>query len=90
VAGPCRAGDVLALVEGEVHLIGTDLTETCRKLLDRMLGGGGELVTLLVGAGAPAGLADTLTAHLGQAWPFAEVQAYDGGQPHYPLLVGIE
>ena len=30
MAGPCRPGDVLALVEGEVNLIGGDLVETCR------------------------------------------------------------
>jgi dihydroxyacetone kinase-like predicted kinase len=90
MAGPCRAGDVLALVEGEVHLIGDDLARTCRELLDRMLGGGGELVTLLLGADAPAGLGDQLRAHLGEAWPFMEIQVYDGGQPRYPLLVGVE
>jgi uncharacterized protein len=90
VAGPCRAGDVLALVEGEVHLIGDDLVRTCRQLLDRLLGGGGELVTLLLGADAPAGLGEQLAAHLGEAWPFVEVQVYDGGQPVYPLLVGVE
>ena len=27
VAGPCRPGDVLALVDGEVHVIGRDLAE---------------------------------------------------------------
>jgi uncharacterized protein len=90
MAGRCQAGDVLALMEGEVHLVGADLTQTCRDLLDRLLGGGGELVTLLVGADAPAGLGDELCAHLAHAWPFMEVQVYDGGQPHYPLLVGVE
>ncbi|MEV0716740.1 DAK2 domain-containing protein [Asanoa sp. NPDC050611] len=90
VAGPCRRGDVLALVEGEVHLIGTDLTDTCRDLLDRLLGGGGELVTLVIGAEAPAGLAEALTAHAAAHWPFVEVHAYPGGHPHYPLLVGVE
>jgi uncharacterized protein len=90
MAGRCRPGDVLALVEGEVHLIGRDLAATSRQLLDRMLGGGGELVTLLLGADAPATLADDLRAHLARAWPFAEVQIYDGGQPFYPLLVGVE
>jgi uncharacterized protein len=90
VVGRCRAGDVLALVEGEVHLIGSDLTDVCRQLLDRLLGGGGELVSLLVGADAPDGLADTLTAHLAGRWPFVEVQLYHGGQPHYPLVVGVE
>ena len=90
MAGPCQAGDVLALVEGEVHLIGTDLAQTCRELLDRMLGGGGELVTLLLGAQAPAGLGEQLQAHLARSWPFVEVQVLYGGQPHYPLLAGVE
>ncbi|MFG2008316.1 DAK2 domain-containing protein [Micromonospora sp. NPDC048868] len=90
VAGPCRPGDVLALVEGEVHLIGSDLTDTCAAMVDRMLGGGGELVTLLSGADAPDGLADAVREHVGRRWPFVEVQAYPGGQPHYPLLVGVE
>ncbi|MFU8850321.1 DAK2 domain-containing protein [Micromonospora sp. SL1-18] len=90
VAGPCRPGDVLALVEGEVHLIGADLLDTCSAVVDRMLGGGGELVTLLCGADAPAGLADRVREHVERSWPFVEVQAYEGGQPHYPLLVGVE
>ncbi|MEV4630143.1 DAK2 domain-containing protein [Micromonospora sp. NPDC049523] len=90
VAGRCQPGDVLALVEGEVHLIGSELVPTCAGLLDRMLGGGGELVTLLLGADAPAGLADSVRAHVSRRWPFVEVHDYPGGQPFYPLLVGIE
>jgi DAK2 domain fusion protein YloV len=90
VAGQCRAGDVLALVEGEVHLIGSDLVGTARDLLDRMLGGGGELVSLLLGAEASPSLGEELCAHLTERWPFVEVQTYDGGQPFYPLLVGVE
>ena len=90
VAGQCRPGDVLALVEGEVNMIGTDLHETCRSLLDRLLAGGGELVTLIIGEQAPDGFAEHLRDHLGQHWPFVEAQIYDGGQPHHPLLVGIE
>jgi dihydroxyacetone kinase-like predicted kinase len=90
VAGLCQAGDILALVEGEVNLIGKELAATCLDLLDRMLAGGGELVTLLVGAQAPEGLSAALSEHLGRHWPFVEVQVFDGGQPHYPLLVGVE
>ena len=90
VAGLCRAGDILALVEGEVNLIGTDLRQTCVDLVDRLLTGGGELITLLTGTGAPEDLAGLLQAHLGRRWPFVEVQIFDGGQPRYPLLVGVE
>jgi DAK2 domain fusion protein YloV len=90
VAGVCQPGDVLAFVAGEVNLVGKDLPQTCRDLLDRMLAGGGELVTLLVGEQAPEGLAETLAEHLGRVWPFVEVQVFEGGQPHCPLLVGVE
>jgi dihydroxyacetone kinase-like predicted kinase len=90
VAGRCQPGDVLALVQGEVSLIGQDLVETCQRLLDRLLAAGGEMVTLLTGDQAPPWLADSLTEHARRNWPFVEVHCYRGGQPHYPLLVGVE
>ena len=90
VAGRCRPGDLLGLVDGEVRVIGADLEHVCRELLDRMLGGGGELATLVLGADAPARLGEALAQHVAQAWPFAELQCYAGGQPRYHLLVGVE
>ena len=48
------------------------------------------MVTLLAGADAPAGLTEAVRAHVARRWPFVEVHAYPGGQPFYPLLVGIE
>jgi len=47
-------------------------------------------VTLILGADAPAGLADDLSRHVRERWPFVEVDTFAGRQPHYPLLVGIE
>ncbi|GLW28902.1 DAK2 domain-containing protein [Actinoplanes regularis] len=90
VAGPCRAGDLLGLVDGEVHVIGDDLADVSRRLLDRMLGGGGELVTLILGADAPADLEDDLRDHTHRTWPFIELHCYTGGQPRYHLLAGVE
>ncbi|MEV4352152.1 DAK2 domain-containing protein [Actinoplanes sp. NPDC049596] len=90
VAGPCRAGDLLGLVDGEVHVIGDDLAAVSLQLLDRMLGGGGELATLVLGAGAPDGLEDKLRGYVARAWPFVELHSYAGGQPRYHLLVGVE
>ncbi|GID97499.1 DAK2 domain-containing protein [Amorphoplanes digitatis] len=90
VAGRCRPGDLLGLVDGEVHVIGADLEEVCRRLLDRMLGGGGELATLVLGADAPGGLEERLRGHLAHEWPFVELHFYAGGQPRYHLLVGVE
>jgi DAK2 domain fusion protein YloV len=90
MAGRCRPGDVLALLEGEVILVGGALPQVCLTLLDRMLSGGGELVTLVLGEQAGPSLGDELCEHLAQRWPFVESTVYRGGQPHYPLLVGVE
>jgi len=90
VAGVVRPGDVVALVEGEVNLIGSDLVDTCRALLDRLLATGGELVTLVTGADTPDRLGDRLREHVAGRWPFVEVQVLHGGQPRYPLVVGVE
>jgi len=90
MAGRCLPGDLLGLVDGEVLVIGNDLELVCRQILDRMLGGGGELATLVLGADAPPELEAKLRGHAGQAWPFVELQCFAGGQPRYHLLVGVE
>ncbi len=90
LVGRCQPGDVLALLDGDVVLIGDKVLDSARDLLDRMLSGGGELVTLVTGADAPGDLADMLTRHLSDRWPFVESQVHQGGQPHYPLLIGVE
>jgi dihydroxyacetone kinase-like predicted kinase len=88
-AGPCEPGDVLGVIEGDFVLVGTDVLEVARGVLDRLLGGGGELVTLVAGAGA-ADLAERCAAHLEQTRPTVDVVVYDGGQQRYPILVGVE
>jgi len=55
-----------------------------------MLSGGGELVTLITGAGAPAALVGTVRARLHEHRPDVEVVVYGGGQDRYPLLIGVE
>lgn len=91
LAGMCRAGDILGLVEGEVNIVGQPpIEQTCRDLIDRLLASGGELVTIITGADAPPDLGPNLLAHLAARWPFVEAHCYQGGQPHYPLLVGVE
>ena len=89
-AGRCQPGDVLGLVDGEVVLIGSDLVAAGCALVGRMLSAGGELVTALLGADAPEGLAEALTHDLRWTHPEVELVVYHGGQPGSPLLVGVE
>jgi dihydroxyacetone kinase-like predicted kinase len=88
-AGPCEPGDVLGVIEGDFVVVGHDLLEVASGVLERLLGGGGEMVTLVAGAGA-GDLAERCAAWLHQEHPTVDVVTYEGGQERYPLLVGVE
>ncbi|MEV6011212.1 DAK2 domain-containing protein [Streptomyces sp. NPDC051976] len=90
MAGICQAGDVLGLIDGDVAVIGGTLVQTAAVVLDRMLAAGGELVTLVLGAGAPPDLADRIQAHVRDAHLAVDTVVYEGGQPSCPLLIGVE
>ncbi len=89
-AGPCRAGDVLGLVDGDIVLVGADPESVVRDMLEGMLAVGGELVTLLYGRDASADLRTRVEAWLDDSFPLVEVIAYDAGQPLWPVILGVE
>ncbi|MFI1334431.1 DAK2 domain-containing protein [Streptomyces sp. NPDC020845] len=90
MAGVCQAGDVLGLIDGDVAVIGDGIAGTAETVLDRMLAAGGELVTLVVGADVPDGVAEHLERHVRDGHFAVDTVIYHGGQPGVPLIIGIE
>ncbi|MFJ9850114.1 DAK2 domain-containing protein [Streptomyces sp. NPDC101150] len=90
MAGVCQAGDVLGLIDGDVAVIGSDLTATAMTVLDRMLSAGGEMVTLVLGTDIPDSLADRLERHVRERHLAVDTVVYEGGQHAAPLLIGVE
>ncbi|MFJ5018400.1 DAK2 domain-containing protein [Streptomyces griseoluteus] len=88
--GICQAGDALGLIDGDVAVIGPDLTGTAETVLDRMLRAGGELVTLVVGDDAPEAVADRLEARVRESYLAVDTVVYRGGRQGAPLLIGVE
>ncbi|MET9690626.1 DAK2 domain-containing protein [Streptomyces sp. NPDC006514] len=89
-AGICQAGDVLGLIDGDVAVIGSGLAETAEAVLDRMLGSGGELVTLVLGPDVPDAVAERLEAYVQQGHLAVDTVTYRGGRYSAPLLIGVE
>jgi dihydroxyacetone kinase-like predicted kinase len=88
--GICQQGDLLGLIDGEVVEIGHGLVAVAFALVSRLLGVGVELMTVLVGADAPAGLGELIAGHVRERAPLTDVSVYVGGQPRYPLIIGVE
>ena len=89
MAGPCEPGDVLGVVAGDFAVVGADLDVVAGDVLERLLAGGGELVTIVAGAGGEE-LARRTARGVEERHPHVDVMVYDGGQDRYPLLMSVE
>jgi len=91
MAGPCEPGDVLGVLDGDFVRVGDDLGQVATEILGLLIGGGGELVTIVSGREDAEGeLAARVAAWVEEEHPAVDVVVYDGGQDRYPLLVSVE
>jgi len=82
-------GQPIGLIDGDLCVAEASIADAVRACVARMLDGGASLVTLYAGEGEDAAgadaLADALRAEFG-----VDVEVAEGGQPHYPYLIGVE
>ncbi len=89
MAGPCEPGDALGVIAGDFAVVGSDLETVASDVIERLLAGGGELVTIVSGEGGVE-LAARVAATIEERHPTVDVALHEGGQPRYPLLVSVE
>ena len=94
-----KVGDAIAMLDGRMVTRADGLQDALMSAVDRVLdedaggphtGSPAELVTLYQGADAEAGEAVRIAERIRAAYPALEVEVIDGGQPHYPYLLGVE
>jgi len=81
-------GEFLGLVDGEPVVSGEALEPVATDVVARLVGGGADVLTVLVGDGA--GESEAVVDAIRVAHPSLEVEVHEGGQPHYPLLFAVE
>jgi hypothetical protein len=89
-AGPCEPGDGLGIAGDEVLVVRHDVAATARRLLDLLLAAGGDMVTVLAGAGVDGRLGAELQAHVHRHHPGTELLTYHTGHRGDLLLIGVE
>jgi fatty acid kinase len=81
-------GEHLALLDGKLVAHADDELSALAAAAKTLSATG--LFTLYVGAGVDDARRDAAAARLRAAFPGAEVEVVDGGQPHYPFIVAAE
>ena len=84
------AGRFMAIKDGALAALGDTAETALRDALPLCDVDGDSIVTLYWGADATAAAAAALRENLATEYPGAQVEAYAGGQPHYPYLVSVE
>jgi dihydroxyacetone kinase-like predicted kinase len=85
---PVRKGAWLGLANEAAVASGDDFEAVADAVIERLLEGERELLTVLTGAEAPA--VDGVLGRAQERHPGLEVEVHAGGQPHYPLLLSAE
>ncbi|HEY2504070.1 MAG TPA: DAK2 domain-containing protein [Mycobacterium sp.] len=94
-AGRCQPGDGLGITGDEVLFVAADPAGAAIGLLDLLLASGGDLVTVLVGAGIEteadaSAVGEILEAHVHDHHPGTELVIYRTGHRGDALLIGVE
>ncbi|SDE84714.1 hypothetical protein SAMN04488581_4900 [Mycolicibacterium neoaurum] len=89
-AGSCKTGDGLGITGDEVLIVGRDVVAAAAGLIDLLLASGGELVTILIGAGVDDGVGDRLREHVRRRHLGAELVSYRTDHDGDALLIGVE
>jgi hypothetical protein len=89
-AGAVHVGDWIGLTRGGIRSIADSIAGASVALLDGLITGEHELITVIEGEGSSAANTRRITEHLRDEHPQVEVEVHHGGQPLYPYYFGIE
>ena len=89
-AGPIRTGDWLGIGPDGIAAVAPDAASAATALLDAIVTGDHELLTVVTGADAAEAATAAIEAHMSHGHPDVEVEVSDGGQPLYPYYFGLE
>jgi len=88
--GPVHEGDWLGLDHGTIAVVEPELADAACRLIDRLVTGSHEVVTLIEGDGSQPAVTEQITGWLAEHRPEAAVEVHHGGQPLAAYLVSAE
>ena len=88
-AGAVGEGDWMGLRDGDVAVVEAELFDALTGLLELLLDGDAEIVSIITGLEADRAVTEATTAWLEEEYD-VEVEVVPGSQPLYPYLLSVE
>ena len=82
--------DILGLVEGKIREVGNDIYEVCERIIDDIVKGDSELITIFYGNDCDELKVNVLLSGLEAKYSNIDIQCYSGKQPLYYFIVSVE
>jgi dihydroxyacetone kinase-like predicted kinase len=81
---------VIGLINDKLILAGEDVGDCVLRLLEQANAEEHELITLYYGNNMPLAMAEGIAQTVREHYPSQEVDLYEGQQPYYFFVIGIE
>ena len=85
-----KEGEILGLVDNRITCTGTNIQQVAEKILEEMITGDSELITIFYGEDISQEEANQLSDSLTQIYPEMEIEVHSGGQSLYYYIIGVE
>ncbi|PRR84151.1 DAK2 domain-containing protein [Clostridium vincentii] len=85
-----KEGNILGLIEGKIKEVGLDKFEVSEKVLENMVDGDSELITLFYGKDIEEDEVGIFVSKLEEKYQDLDIQCYKGDQPLYYFLIAVE
>ena len=85
-----RDGEYMAILDGKLAALANSPDGALKEGLQKSAVAEDSIITLYWGEGATTEQANGLQEELEETYAGAQVDVYEGGQPHYPYLVSVE
>ena len=83
-------GDIIGLYNGKIDIVGNDVQQVARDLMQKIVTEDDELITVYYGKDVQEADAQALTDELAEAYDDCDVEMQNGGQPLYYYLISVE
>ena len=83
-------GDILCMIDGKIEHVAKSLQQGAKALLDMMLDGDTEVISIFYGEGATEEMAQELLDYVNKNHPDMEAEIQNGGQPVYHYIISAE